>query len=125
MVHYMNLNPQPFSLIANGSKTIELRLLDEKRSLISIGDTLIFTNTADNTRALTCKVKALHRFANFAELYRSLPLDKCGHLPNELATAAPEDMEAYYSVEKQKLYGVIGIELELINLKQNPAAESL
>ena len=125
MVHYMNLNPQPFSLIANGSKTIELRLLDEKRSLISIGDTLIFTNTADNTRALTCKVKALHRFANFAELYRSLPLDKCGYLPNELATAAPEDMEAYYSVEKQKLYGVIGIELELINLKQNPAAESL
>ncbi len=113
MVHYMNLNPQPFSLIANGSKTIELRLLDEKRSLISVGDTLVFTNTADNTRALTCKVKALHRFANFAELYRSLPLDKCGYLPNELATAAPEDMEAYYSAEKQKQYGVIGIELEL------------
>ena len=125
MVHYMNLNPQPFSMIADGTKTIELRLLDEKRSLISVGDTLIFTNTADNTRILTCKVKALHRFANFAELYRSLPLDKCGYLPNELATAAPEDMEAYYSVEKQKLYGVIGIELELINLKQNPAAEGL
>lgn len=125
MVRYMNLTPQPFSMIADGTKTIELRLLDEKRSLISVGDTLIFTNTADNTRILTCKVKALHRFANFAELYRSLPLDKCGYLPNELATAAPEDMEAYYSVEKQKLYGVIGIELELINLKQNPAAEGL
>lgn len=125
MVRYMNLTPQPFSMIADGTKTIELRLLDEKRSLISVGDTLIFTNTADNTRILTCKVKALYRFANFAELYRSLPLDKCGYLPNELATAAPEDMEAYYSVEKQKLYGVIGIELELINLKQNPAAEGL
>ena len=125
MTHHMNLNPQPFSMIANGSKTIELRLLDEKRSLISVGDTLIFTNTADDTCTLTCKVKALHRFANFAELYRGLPLDRCGYLPHELATAAPEDMEAYYSAEKQKQYGVVGIELELISLKQNPAAESL
>ena len=125
MTHHMNLNPQPFSMIANGTKTIELRLLDEKRSLISVGDTLIFTNTADNIRTLTCKVKALHRFANFAELYRSLPLDKCGYLPKELAAAAPEDMQAYYSSEKQKQYGVVGIELELINLKQNQTAESL
>lgn len=114
MVHYMNLNPQPFSLIANGTKTIELRLLDEKRKLIEVGDTLIFTNTADASCTLRCKVKALHRFANFAELYRSLPLDKCGYLPHELATAAPEDMALYYSAEKQKQYGVVGIELELI-----------
>ena len=42
MTHHMNLNPQPFSMIADGTKTIELRLLDEKRSLISVGDTLIY-----------------------------------------------------------------------------------
>ena len=123
MTHYLNLRPRPFSMIADGTKTIELRLLDEKRKLIEVGDTLIFTNTADASCTLRCKVNALHIFANFTELYNSLPLDKCGYLPSELPTASPEDMDEYYSLEKQKQYGVVGIELELT--KHNADAESL
>ncbi|MBE6944434.1 MAG: ASCH domain-containing protein [Ruminococcaceae bacterium] len=111
MTHHMNLNPQPFSMIAEGKKTIELRLWDEKRQRISAHDTLIFTNTADPSAVLQCKVKALHLFPDFAELYRELPLDKCGYLPAELETAAPEDMDAYYSKEQQQKYGVVGIEI--------------
>ena len=114
MTHYMNLNPQPFSMIADGHKTIEVRLLDEKRQKIAVGDTLIFTNTADPALQLRCAVKKLHRFANFAELYAALPLDRCGYLPHELATARPEDMDLYYPPEKQRQYGVVGIEIEMI-----------
>lgn len=114
MTHYMNLHPQPFSMIADGKKTIELRLLDEKRKLISVGDTLVFKSTKDTTATISCTVKALHVFASFEELYESLPLEKCGYLPNELSTASPKDMELYYSAEKQKLYGVVGIEIKLM-----------
>ena len=114
MTHYMNLHQQPFSMIASGKKTIELRLLDEKRRLISVGDTLVFKNTKDESDILTCAVKALHIFPNFEELYQALPLDKCGYLPEELETASYKDMELYYSAEKQKSYGVVGIEIELI-----------
>ena len=114
MFHYMNLHPQPFSMISQGVKNIELRLLDKKRKMISVGDTLIFKNTMDATATLSCRVKKLHIFADFEELYRSLPLDKCGYLPHELPTASPKDMELYYSPEKQKCYGVVGIEIELI-----------
>ena len=113
MTHYMNLHPQPFSMIASGNKTIELRLLDEKRQLISIGDTLIFTNTKDANSTIACVVEKLHIFASFEELYQSLPLDKCGYLPEEVSTAAAKDMDAYYSLEKQKCYGVVGIEIRL------------
>ena len=113
MTHYLNLREQPFSMIAKGLKTIELRLLDEKRKLISVGDTLIFKNTNDETATLTCIVKELHIFDNFEELYQALPLDKCGYLPEELSTASAKDMEDYYSAEKQMKYGVVGIELEL------------
>ena len=112
MTHHMNLNPQPFSMIAEGKKTIELRLWDEKRQQISVGDTLLFTNTAAPSASLQCKVKKLHIFANFNELYNTLPLEQCGYLPAELETAAPEDMEAYYSKEQQEKYGVVGIEIE-------------
>ena len=114
MIYHMNLNPQPFSMIADGHKTIELRLLDEKRQKIAVGDTLIFTNTADPALQLRCAVKKLHRFANFAELYAALPLDRCGYLPHELADARPEDMDLYYPPEKQRQYGVVGIEIQMI-----------
>lgn len=113
MIHFLNLRPSPFSLIANGTKTIELRLLDEKRKLISVGDTLVFQNTDDPSSTLSCEVKKLHIFANFEELYASLPLDKCGYLPHEIDSATPKDMEIYYSAEKQSQYGVIGIEIAL------------
>ena len=110
----MNLHSRPFEMIAEGKKTIELRLLDEKRQRIAVGDTLVFTNTADAGAQLRCVVRKLHCFANFAELYAALPLDQCGYLPHELADARPEDMEAYYPPEKQAQYGVVGIELETL-----------
>lgn len=114
MIHEMNLNPRPFEMIADGKKTIELRLLDGKRQKIAVGDTLIFTNTADPALQLRCVVKKLHCFASFAALYAALPLEKCGYLPEELAGARPEDMEMYYPPEKQEQYGVVGIEIERI-----------
>ena len=113
MTHKMKLHPEPFELIASGEKTIELRLLDEKRRSIVAGDEILFVNTADPTAALRRRVRALHVFASFAELYRALPLNKCGYRPHELASALPEDMEAYYSPEEQSCFGVVGIELEL------------
>ena len=111
MTHYMNLKPGPFEMIAKGYKTIELRLLDEKRRRIAVGDTLIFKNT-DSGRQLSCQVLALHVFRSFEELYMTLPLDKCGYLPEEIPDASPKDMELYYSAEKQAKYGVLGIELK-------------
>ena len=112
MIHKMNLHPQPFEMISEGKKTIELRLLDEKRKQIAVGDSLVFTNT-ESGKELRCVVNKLHCFANFAELYAALPLDKCGYLPEELSAARPEDMELYYSPEKQRQYGVVGIEITL------------
>ena len=47
MEHNMKLNPSPFEKIRTGSKTIELRLYDEKRRAISVGDTITFVNTED------------------------------------------------------------------------------
>ena len=112
MIHRMNLNPQPFAMISCGRKTIELRLNDEKRQRIRVGDTIIFSNTADEAEQLTVRVVNLYRFADFAALYAALPLDKCGYLPEEVAAAKPEDMEAYYSAAQQAQYGVLGIALE-------------
>ena len=110
-VHRMKLNPTPFEMIKSGEKTIELRLFDEKRRALSVGDEIIFTSNATG-ETLTKRIVALHKFASFEELYRELPLLKCGYTKADVSTAAPEDMESYYSKEEQAKYGVLGIELE-------------
>ena len=38
MKYNMKLNNEPFNLIKNGTKTVELRLNDEKRKLLNIGE---------------------------------------------------------------------------------------
>ena len=105
MKHYMNLNSEPFEMIRTGKKTIELRLNDEKRQAINIGDTIIFTNTEDSGMQISATVKALHKFRNFAELYDNLPLLKCGYTEDDIAGARPEDMNMYYSKEVEEKYG--------------------
>lgn len=44
MKHVMKLHSTPFEMIQSGRKTIELRLHDEKRRLISIGDEIKFVS---------------------------------------------------------------------------------
>ena len=44
MIHEMRLNNEPFNKIKEGTKTVELRLLDEKRKTLRVGDKIIFTN---------------------------------------------------------------------------------
>ncbi|MBO5089499.1 MAG: ASCH domain-containing protein [Clostridia bacterium] len=111
MTHYMNLNCRPFQMIKSGQKTIELRLWDEKRSLIKINDEIVFSCGEET---ITAKVLALHRFENYEALYNSLNLLKCGYLPEELDTAKADDMNEYYPPEKQQQYGVVGIEITLL-----------
>ena len=52
MRHEMTLFPRPYASIASGQKTIELRLYDEKRQSIHIGDQIRFTNTEDTNDTL-------------------------------------------------------------------------
>ncbi len=112
--HVMNLNPSPFEMIKSGSKTIELRLFDEKRQEIEVGDTITFVNTEGSEKVISARVVALHRFESFEELYKNLPLLKCGYTEADVHTASFKDMEEYYTVERQSLYGVVGIEIELV-----------
>ena len=112
--HVMNLTPAPMQEIRTGNKTIELRLNDEKRKQISVGDTIKFINTEDSNDTLRVKVVDLFLFSSFAELYDNLPLLNCGYNEDNINTASPDDMEMYYSREKQNKYGVVGIEISIL-----------
>lgn len=111
-VHYMNLHNEPFIKIKEQTKTIEMRLNDEKRQLLNIGDTIIFTNNLTQ-ETITCEVINLHHFNSFDSLYQAFDKISIGY--NESDIASPKDMEIYYSNELIKKYGVLGIEIKVIS----------
>ena len=114
MTHSMQLQPVPFEMIRDGTKTIELRLYDEKRKKIRTGDTIVFTNTASR-KTIRVKVLELLVFDSFETLYSRLPLLDCGYTEDDVDTASPDDMTAYYPKEMQQKYGVVGIRVALLN----------
>ena len=104
MIFEMNLHPEPFELIKNGLKDIEMRLYDDRRKNIKIGDTSVFTNN-ETKETLTVKVVNLFRFNNFEELYNHFDKTRLGYSSDEIAN--PNDMEKYYSKENILRYGVL------------------
>lgn len=113
VLHRMKLKAEPFRKIRDGLKMIELRLNDEKRQNVQIGDYIEFTLMDDTSQNLTTRVIALHHAANFDELFQQIPCEKLGLTE----PPAPDYMDAYYPKEEQEKYGALGIEIELNNYK--------
>lgn len=111
MKHEMRLNNVPYTKIKNGTKTIELRLNDEKRQLLKINDLIEFTNLETSDKILV-EVEDLYYYPSFEELYRHFDKVSLGYDENEEAN--PKDMERYYSKEEQEKYGVLGIKIRLL-----------
>lgn len=113
-MHQMGLNPEPLRMMRTGKKRYELRLLDEKRQKLKVGDWIEFTQTDDASQILLVEIINLYIFTNFAELYETVPLLECGYTEADILLAKPEDMEAYYSLDQQTKYGVLAIEIKLL-----------
>ena len=109
----MNLHPGPFELIKNGQKDVEMRLHDERRKPINIGDIIEFTN--NQTQEIICvEITNLHIFATFVELYHHYPKERLGYKLDEIAN--PNDMLQYYSKSQIEQCGVLAIEFKLIDV---------
>lgn len=109
MKYEMKLDNEPFKAIKNGTKTLELRLNDEKRKLLTVGDYIEFTNRVTNEKLLV-EVIDLFKYNSFEELYKHFNKIEMGYSINEEAN--PKDMENYYSKEEQEKYGVLGIKIK-------------
>ena len=108
----LRLHEKYFELIKNKTKTIEMRLLDEKRQQYQVGDILIFKKRPEETEIITTKIINLHKVKTFKDIYDKFDKVKLGYSENE--TAKPEDMQAFYTIQEQEKYGVVGIEIEVM-----------
>lgn len=114
----MKLDKEPFFNIKAGRKTVELRLFDGKRRQLDIGDDIIFTNLSNDNEEIAVKVKALYRYDSFEELFAEISPEKCGFNHRETTEEAASHVLKYYSKEKIRTYGVLGIKIELTSLEE-------
>lgn len=96
----MHLHDTPFRQIQSGEKTVEIRLNDEKRQQLQVGNVIIF-QLRDSDEVLEKEIAALRQFATFVELFVHYP--KAGDVAS---------MRTYYSEADEMRYGVLAIELK-------------
>ena len=113
MEHILKLQPKYFNYINNGTKRIELRLYDEKRQKINIGDTIIFQKEPELEITMKVKVIGLLRYDTFEELFKVFDI-KIMADNSMTKQELLEALEEFYTPEKQKQYGVLGIRIEKI-----------
>lgn len=111
MKHSMNLQQRYFDYIKNGTKRIELRLFDEKRQKIKVGDTIEFSNPEGES--FEAEVIDLLRYDSFEKLFadydNSILADKSMTKEELLGV-----LQEFYTPEKQAEYGVVGIKIKLV-----------
>jgi len=112
----MHLNHQPFTAMQNGTKQIEVRLNDEKRSQLRVGDLVSFTDLQTG-EILETKVLALEEFPTFKDLFRKYSGSIVGSSESEsIENLDRENMEIYSRAQEAK-YGALAI--RIVNEKTN------
>ncbi len=76
--HIMTLNNDCFTLIKNGTKTIEMRLYDEKRKVVLKGNYITFINNDNYKNQLKVKVIEIYKYNNFNDIYEGFNKIKLG-----------------------------------------------
>lgn len=111
--HTLKLQEEYYNYILYGTKRVEIRLNDDKRKLLNIGDHIRFLKEPLLKDSFLTKVVDLIYFENFEKMFENLPIeilaDKSINKCNLLI-----DLNKFYPPEKQEKYGICCIKIELI-----------
>jgi len=109
--HEMKLNKEPFEWIKNGTKIIELRLFDEKRKSLNIGDTIKFTERDNQNNYIEVTIVGLIKFKTFDEAISSFDIKL---IANDKTTKKDllKLIDNIYTKEEQDKYEKLAILIE-------------
>lgn len=106
----MTLHPKSFDRIKNGQKKDELRLNDDKRRLINVGDQIEFRKRPNLEEKIFVEVTSLTRYANLEDLYEGVKERYLDSTKERFTNG----MRQYYSREDVRKFGALEIGIKLI-----------
>lgn len=110
-MHTMNVKTKYYNLLKSGKKIIELRLFDEKRQKIKVGDEILFSDSSNQNDNFKAIVINLHRAESFEKLCKTITPEQAGFSSEKELLSV---LEEFYSPTAQKKFGVVGIEIKKI-----------
>ncbi len=111
-VHNMNLLKLPFCEIRAGRKNVEMRLYDEKRRKIKVGDRISFSCDDFPGEKLLAAVENIYIYEDFAALAEEFSAEELGFAGKSKAYIA-DFMTGIYGEEKIKLHKAAAIKIAL------------
>ncbi|MBR3913112.1 MAG: ASCH domain-containing protein [Alphaproteobacteria bacterium] len=110
-MHKMNVKTKYYNLLKSEKKVVELRLFDEKRKQIKIGDEILFSDSSNTNDSFIARVINLHRAESFDKLCQIITPAQAGFTSKEELITV---LEEFYTPASQQKYGVLGIEIKKI-----------
>jgi ASC-1-like (ASCH) protein len=102
--------------IKSGNKTIEVRLNDEKRRKINVGDAITFIKIPEDGEKIKTKVLKLETFPSFKEMFEQIPWKAMGARGTSIDEMV-ENTYKIYTPEQEEKYGTMAITLEYLGEK--------
>jgi ASC-1-like (ASCH) protein len=108
MVHQMGLYGEYFNSIKDGKKMVEVRLNDDKRRRIKVGDTIEFIAVPENNETLRVQVAELRKYSTFKDMYEDIPFVQfdCEDWTMEEMIKGTYEI---YTPEQEKQWGTLAI----------------
>jgi len=113
--HEMKLDDAPFEKTKSGEKTIEVRVFDEKRRRLRLGDTIVFGRASGGMEKVRVEVVGLSTFRSFRDLLSAFGSERFGHGPALSLDERVEMQGEHYTVEEEREHGVVGIHTRLLD----------
>jgi ASC-1-like (ASCH) protein len=107
----MRLDAGPFAAVRSGAKKYEIRLYDDKRHALIVGDTVIFWNKDAPQEEIAVAVTEVVVRPSFVELFRVVAPGSCGWPVGTSPEQAAVDMRKYYSVADEDRWGAVAVKL--------------
>ena len=104
-----HLDSDIFDIVDNGSKNVEIRLNDEKRRQLNVGDTLVFLRRPDDIDSVRATITNLVYLNSFEDVFNNYGMKRV-YLENTSKEDYINLMKRFYSDEEVSEYGVVAIE---------------
>lgn len=108
-----HLDQDVFEVVKSGIKNVEVRVYDEKRRKMKIGDEIVFLKRPLEEEKIVTKITGLKTYKNFIELVKDYDIERL-YLSSYTKEEFIELLGRFYSLEEQEEYGVIAIEFEKV-----------
>lgn len=104
----VHLDEDIFEVVQKGIKNVEVRVNDEKRRKLHIGDKLIFLKRPLEIEKINAVVKRLDYYQNFDELVKHYDMDRL-YLDSYTKEDFIKLLGRFYSKDEIEKYGVVAI----------------